>query len=798
MMIDFEQLGLFYLGRRIAGVDAPPDPAAPILLDARDLTTHAVCVGMTGSGKTGLCVALLEEAAIDGVPAIVIDPKGDLGNLLLGFPELRPEDFRPWIDEDDARRKGISPEELAGQISGKWREGLAAWGQDGARIERLRRTVDLALFTPGATFGTPLAVLRSFTAPDASAGPDELRERIAGAASGLLSLLGLDADPLQSREHALLSAILGYAWGEGRGLELADLVREIGQPPFDRVGVLDLETFYPARERTALALRVNNVLASPGFAAWMEGEPLDIGRLLYTREGKPRLAILSIAHLGDAERMFFVCILLNELLAWMRRQPGTTSLRALLYMDEIFGYFPPVANPPSKPLMLTLLKQARAFGLGVVLSTQNPVDLDYKGLANCGTWFLGRLQTERDRERMLDGLMGAAGGGLDRTELSTLLSSLRSRRFLWHSVHQPEPSLFESRWALSYLRGPLSRPQIQALSRPAEGAPPRFEPAPPAAPPVPMRPAGPAQTGPGIRPAVPVEAAECFLDVSALFPDRTADGVLRPFLLGSANVHYAAPRFGLDVWRRLVLFAPLEADLLPNPWDDPRTMILASLPPTQPAPAAGRPFAPLPTPAARPKSYATWSRGLVTHLYQARPLRLWHCPELKLVARPDETERDFRGRVALAAREARDGGVDQIRRKYASKLQTLADRIRRAESRVSVEQAQYQQQQASSTIQIGATIVGALLGGRRRGVGGLAAAARGAARSEKERGDIARAAQEVEALRSQFAALESEVERAVHALQATGTIGDPLVTEMEVAPRKADITVERVGLAWLG
>jgi hypothetical protein len=408
-MPDFEKLGAFYLGREYDLETAKPRDEL-LLYDAKDLTTHAVCVGMTGSGKTGLCLSLLEEAAIDGIPAIAIDPKGDLGNLLLTFPELRPEDFRSWIDPGEAARSGITLDELAEQTAKRWREGLAAWGQQPARIARFRDSADVAIYTPGANAGLPLALLRSFAAPPQAIrdDADALRERIAGAVSGLLSLVGIDADPLRSREHILLSRVLDEAWRAGREVQLADLVREIQSPSFKQVGVVDLESFFPAKDRFELAMSLNNLLASPGFAAWREGEPLDIQRLLYTSEGKPRLSILSIAHLSDAERMFFVTLLLNEVVAWMRSQSGTSSLRALLYMDEVFGYFPPTANPPSKMPMLTLLKQARAYGLGVMLATQNPVDLDYKGLSNAGTWFLGRLQTERDKARVLDGLEGAS------------------------------------------------------------------------------------------------------------------------------------------------------------------------------------------------------------------------------------------------------------------------------------------------------------------------------------------------------------------------------------------------------
>ncbi len=470
---DFEKLGVFYLGR-------PHDLRAgksrgdePLLYDAKDLVTHAVCVGMTGSGKTGLCLSLLEEAALDGVPAIAIDPKGDLPNLLLTFPDLSPGDFAPWINEDDARRKGLTPEAYAAQQAELWRTGLGRWGQDGERIRRLRAAADFAIYTPGSTAGLPLSIVASFACPPAAVREDAelLRERVATTATSLLGLAGVDADPLKSREHVLVSTLLDTAWRAGRNLDIPTLIQEIQSPPMSRVGVLDLESFFPSRARFELAMAVNNLLAAPGFGAWMEGEPLDVARLLRTPEGKPRVAIVSIAHLSDAERMFFVSLLLNEVLGWMRAQSGTTSLRAILYMDEIFGYFPPVANPPSKTPLLTLLKQARAFGLGVVLATQNPVDLDYKGLSNAGTWFIGRLQTERDKARVLEGLEGAAAGatGFDRQAMEATIAGLGNRVFLMHDVHEDGPVVFETRWAMSYLRGPLTRDPDQDPDRSAPG-----------------------------------------------------------------------------------------------------------------------------------------------------------------------------------------------------------------------------------------------------------------------------------------------------------------------------------------
>ncbi len=464
-MTDFEKLGVFYLGRIF-------DPAAkktteePLLYEAKDLTTHAVCVGMTGSGKTGLGIGLIEEAAIDGIPSILIDPKGDLGNLLLTFPHLAASDFRPWVDEGEAVRKQMSVDDYAVQTADVWARGLAHWNQDGARIARLKAAVDFAIYTPGSRAGLPLSILSSLDAPPAGFADDAaaLRDRVSAAVSGLLALVGVEADPLQSREHILLATVVDREWRAGRNLDLLALIRAVQDPGVDRIGVLPLEAFFPAKDRFALAMRLNNLAAAPGFSAWTEGEPLDVQRLLYTPEGKPRVSILSIAHLSDAERMFFVTVLLNEVLAWTRRQTGTSSLRALLYMDEIFGYFPPTANPPAKAAMLTLLKQARAFGLGIVLATQNPVDLDYRGLSNTGTWFIGRLQTERDKMRVIEGLTSAAAGeGLDRAALDHLLANLGNRVFLMRNVHEDAPVLFESRWCMSYLRGPLSPAQMGTL-----------------------------------------------------------------------------------------------------------------------------------------------------------------------------------------------------------------------------------------------------------------------------------------------------------------------------------------------
>ncbi len=544
----YERLGVFYLGREI-------DPKSQqlgdeLLYDSRDLTTHAICIGMTGSGKTGLCLSLLEEAALDGIPAIAIDPKGDIGNLVLTFPELRPEDFKPWVDAGEASRKGQSVDEFAAATSEVWKKGLAEWNEDGARIARLRDAAEVTIYTPGSDAGRSLSILKSFAAPDPVVAGDAtaLKERVSSAVGGLLGLLGIEADPIKSREHILLSAILDATWRKGQGADLAAIIQSVQKPPFDKIGVFDLESFYPAKDRMGLALQINGLLASPGFEAWLKGDALDIQKLLYTDAGKPRIAIISIAHLNDAERMFVVTLVANELVAWMRRQSGTTSLRALFYMDEVFGFFPPTAMPPSKTPLLTLMKQARAFGLGVVLATQNPVDLDYKGLGNAGTWFIGRLQTERDKARVIEGLLGTdAAGGLDKAAFDSMMANLSQRTFLMRNVHDDAPVLMRTRWALSYLRGPLTLNEIRQLT-PARAASPADQAAPAAR--------AAADAAPSTRPVLQAGVTERFV----ASPTGGKPLTYQARIGAKVRAHFVDAKAGMDAWESWYYLAPCNSD----------------------------------------------------------------------------------------------------------------------------------------------------------------------------------------------------------------------------------------------
>ena len=781
-MVDFEKLGVFYLGR-VFDPEARKTTEEPLLYEAKDLTTHAVCVGMTGSGKTGLGIGLIEEAALDGIPAIVIDPKGDMGNLLLAFPQLAPSDFRPWVDEGEAARKQMDVDQCAVQTAETWARGLERWGQDGARIGRLKAAADFAIYTPGSRAGLPLSILSSLAAPPAGFAADDaaLCDRTSAAVSGLLALVGVEADPLQSREHILLSTVVDREWRAGRDLDLLALIQAVQEPGVERIGVLPLESFFPAKDRFALAMRLNNLAASPGFSAWTEGEPLDVQRLLYTPEGKPRVSILSIAHLGDAERMFFVTVLLNEVLAWTRRQTGTSSLRALLYMDEIFGYFPPTANPPSKAPMLTLLKQARAFGLGVVLATQNPVDLDYRGLSNTGTWFIGRLQTERDKARVIEGLTSAAAGeGLDRATLERLMANLGSRVFLMRNVHEDAPVLLESRWCMSYLRGPLSPAQMGALmaARKAAAAVPA---APVAAPPA----AASAKT------VLPTAIAQVYL------PPRNAPTgaplVYRPALLAAARLHFVDLRQKLDAWqtvRHLVFPDPASGrlrwtDVQPAPEGEARE------------PAAGAAHENVPADLADPKRYAQHEKDYKAFLTETFTVDLPSLPAHRLTANLGESEGDFRIRAAQILREKRDEAVAELRKKYAAKIDALVERERRAEAKVENEKAQLSRQRVGTAVHFGAAALSILLGRR---VGGLGRATTGIGamtRAGKEKLDVAQAGETLEAVRRQRAELESEAGQEVARLMESFDPERLAVSSVRVEPRRADTVVQPLALAWV-
>ncbi|HUR34642.1 MAG TPA: hypothetical protein VM032_12655 [Vicinamibacterales bacterium] len=789
---DYEKLGVFYLGRRF-------DPASNaatddlVLYDSKDLVTHALCVGMTGSGKTGLGIAVIEEAAIDSVPVIVIDPKGDLTNLVLTFPDLRPEDFQPWVNEDDARRAGKDAGTFASEQAERWKKGLADWGQDGARIARVRDAAEFTIYTPGSTAGIPVSVLTSFEQP-AIDDPELVRERAQTTVSSLLAMAGVDAEPLKSREHILLTTILLSAWQAGESPDLAMLIARVQQPPMARIGVIDLESFYPMKDRVELAMTINALIASPGFEVWTQGEPLDVASFLRTASGRPRVSIFSIAHLDDTQRMFFVALLLNAVAGWMRTQTGTSSLRAMVYMDEIFGYFPPTANPPSKGPLLTLLKQGRAAGVAVVLATQNPVDLDYKGLSNIGTWWLGRLQTERDKARLLDGLEGASDhAGFDRAEIDRLLSSLTARVFLMRNVHEDRLTLFQSRWAMSYLRGPLGRDEIKRLSagrKAAAQTPTIGEPAAGAAP-APGRPVmGASSAG---RPVVPPEVPQYFS------PEATGGLVpLTPVVYGAANVRFIDAKLKLDITRLVTWTTPIGDGAVAVDWDAASAVDIAPEALERDAPDDAS-YAAVPAPALKSRNYDAWSKQFVTAITTKESLEILRSPSTGETSRPDESERDFRARLQQASREGRDRALEALRRKYAPRQAALDEKRRRAEQAVQRESQQASGQKLQTMISVGATLMGALMGRKAMTastIGRATTAVRGVGRSMKEAEDIGRAQETVQAIDEQRQALEDELKLETATLEAAGDPATETFERVTVKPKRTNVAVKLVGLMW--
>jgi hypothetical protein len=674
---DIEQPACFYLGREydIAAGQVLPD--RHVMYDARDLTTHGVVVGMTGSGKTGLGVSILEEAAIDGIPCIIIDPKGDLPNLLLQFPDLDPKDFEPWLNPEDARRKKMSPPEYAADLSKRWRQGLADSYQKTERVALCRASSEWRVYTPGSEAGLPLSILGSFAAPKGDPSREALNQRIDATAGALLGLTGLAADPVQSREHILIAQLLLHSWARGRDLDLRGLIQQVQAPPMDQIGAFDVETFYPEKERLRLAVALNNILAAPGFSTWITGEPLDLAKMLDGGD-RPRQVIFSIAHLDDAQRMFFVALLLEEVLNWTRKQPGTAGLRALVYFDEVFGYLPPhPANPPTKVPLMTLLKQARAFGVGVLLATQNPVDLDYKALSNAGTWFVGKLQTERDKARLVEGLEGVAaerGTLSDRTYLEGVISALKNRVFLLHNVHQPRPVVFQSRWALSFLRGPMSREQIAALMKPlkeslTDGA---KKPEAPAAKPVAV-PAGLRPVAVPVAPAAPKDRPELPDDVRQLFlpikhpPAPGEEVVYQPRVLALAGVAFVDRRKGLEHRTAYRLLAEPPAPGRSLNWMTAESVEAQPL--DAPEPAGG--WGTVPESVNGAKKLKALEKAFAEYLYGSARLRLFENRKLGLVSEPREDLLAFGQRCRDAALREAAKAYEAERLKYLPKFNAL-------------------------------------------------------------------------------------------------------------------------------
>ena len=782
--LDYEKLGSFYLGKKY-DFEKKELLNEYYLYDSKDLTTHGLCVGMTGSGKTGLCLSLIEEAAIDGIPVIAIDPKGDLGNLMLSFPDLKSEDFLPWVSQEEADKKGMTIEEYAKSTAELWKNGLQSWDEDGERIKLYKDSSDVVIYTPGSKSGIPVTALKTFDVPPKliMENSEALNEKIQTTVSGILSLVGIDADPLQSKEHILISNILSHSWLDGKSLTLADLIRLIQQPQFTSIGVFDIESFFPQKERMALSIKINSILASPSFSAWLEGESLDIGRFLYTKEGKPKISVFSIAHLSDKERMFFVTMLLNELVAWMRTQQGTSSLRALFYMDEIFGYFPPTSNPPSKLPMLTLLKQARAFGLGVMLAAQNPVDIDYKGLSNIGTWFIGRLQTERDKSRMIEGLQ-TINSGLDKSTLGDIISGLESRTFLVSNSNENKAEIFQTRWALNYLRGPITKPQIEILMKDKKEA--AF---------------GTADTittenknvssgiVQGNKPALPQEIKEVFLQ-----PEKYGEGKLlyKPYIYGEGKAHYVKSP-DIDVWDTAAFLIPM----------DDETAVFNESEQIKDAgfgTGAGENFSfeNIPSGILKKNAFSQFEKGFKQFLYETHTVSLFYSKDFKTYSVPEEEEGAFKGRIAHLVREKKDLELEKIKVKYSDKIDSQKEKLRKLSQNIDKEKEQYRQKNMTNIVDIGTTLFGAFLGKKKTVSAGRAATAlKGIGRTGKEKSDIDRATEEYGIQNEKLKEIEAEFQKDIENMQNKFNTDNIYVETISLPPRKTDITVQKFFLAWV-
>lgn len=788
---DYEKLGSFYLGKQY-DMEKKEVSNRYYLYDSKDLTTHALCVGMTGSGKTGLCLSVIEEAAIDGIPVIAIDPKGDLGNLMLSFPDLKPEDFLPWVSQEEADKKGMSIEDYAKSVSELWKNGLQGWEEDGDRIRLYKDSSDIMIYTPGSKAGIPVTALKKFDVPSEQImeSSEILNEKIQTTASGVLSLLGIEADPLQSKEHILISNILSHSWAERKSLTLEELIHFIQQPPFDKIGVFDIETFFSQKDRMTLSIKINSILASPSFSTWLEGESLDIAKFLYNKEGKPKISIFSIAHLSDKERMFFVTMLLNELVSWMRTQQGTSSLRALFYMDEIFGYFPPTSNPPSKQPMLTLLKQARAFGLGVMLATQNPVDIDYKGLSNIGTWFIGRLQTERDKARMIEGLQSInSSNDFDKGKLEDIISDLDSRVFLVNNANDSQPEIFQTRWALNYLRGPITKPQIEILMKEKKSK---------------ILPSVDIETqksssivqgevkADNIKPILPQGIEEVFLSVNKDYK-KNGKLIYKPYIYGEGKTHYVKASV-IDVWNVITYLIPLDEDLLAvfNESDNVKNINFDK------ESCSGFSFEELPVKMRNKDIFPKLEKEFKSFIYEKNTLQLFYSKDFKTYSAPEEEEGAFRGRLSHFLREKKDEELEKINIKYAGKLEAQKEKLRKLEQNIDKKKENYKQNNMTNIINIGTTIFGAFLGSKKRlNVGRAGTAINGMSRSSEKKSDIERVTEEYGIQNDKLKEIEAEFQKDMDNIQNNFNTENLSVESLNIPSRKTDITIQKFFVAWV-
>lgn len=783
-MQNFEKLGVFYLGKKF---DVAADKLSEdlSLYPSKDLTTHAVCIGMTGSGKTGLCLSLLEEAIIDKIPIIAIDPKGDISNLLLSFENLNQESFLPWVSQEEADKKGLSLEQFADTTAQVWKQGIESWGQTEERIKNMHANADFRIYTPGSSAGISVSLLNSFELPATEILNDSmaLSETVESSVTNLLDFIGEKESQPGEPAHTFISQIFMTTWLSGQGLTLEDLISRIQNPSFSKIGVMDLESFFSKTRRTKLALAINSFVASPKFKSWSEGQSIGkLGSFIYGEKGKPQVSIFSISHLEEKERMFFVSRLLNELVSWIRKQPGTSSLRAILYMDEIFGYFPPNGNPPSKKPMLTLLKQARAHGLGVMLATQNPVDLDYKGLSNTGTWFIGRLQTQNDKNRLIEGLKTTGTGAT--VNWDQLLSTLKQRVFVVHSVHANEPQIIQSRWALSYLRGPLTATHIAKLMAPYKNN-------------KGFKSDSSLQSQPDSvesKSDLDQKAPRLPQGIDSRFYKQDQQSNFIPHLGANMALHFTDNKRGLDSWVYKQVIVPFtETKLLHN-----AIKILSDTENLNQKEEYGT-FQELPGEALDLKTYKEFEKNIKDYFYQNFDLELWVVENEKIISNPGETENEFRGRLQHLLKEKKDGAIEVITKKYDRQIKMMENRIFKAQVKVEKEKSQLSQQKTNAAVDIGLSILTAVLGGRKGGLVSKARTAqRGVGRIGREKEDVSLAEDELLQYQKDLEKIRAQLEEKTIEIENQW---DPRLVSLQtvkITPKKTDLRCQWLGLVWVG
>jgi len=770
----YEKAGLFYLGK---DVDKTTQEVTELLtlLKNKNFTTHAAIIGMTGSGKTGLGIGLIEEAAIDNIPSIIIDPKGDMGNLCLSDANFSIDSFEKWVAEE-ANTQGIDAKELASQRAKLWKDGIYKWGQDSSRVEKFTK-VKKTIYTPGSLSGVPVNVISSLKVPSLEVlqDSDAYTSYLKTTTVSLMALLGMDVDAMDSKEYVFLAQIISDTWLQKKDLNIQELIAKIIEPPFEYIGVLPLDSFFPKKERFALATRFNTVIASPDFSLWLQGDSLDIQKLLYDTDGKAKISIFSISHLNDEQRMFFVTLLLNQYISWMRRQSGSTSLKALLYMDEIYGYFPPTKNPPSKEPMMILLKQARAFGLGVVLSTQNPVDLDYKGLSNIGTWFIGRLQTKQDIQKVIDGLGGKVGSSFQKDEIKQLLSNLNKRVFFLKSTHLEDVKLFTTRWVMSYLKGPLSKKEISLLMDQQKNDISKID----------------------DLSLLTKNDHNVYKDYQRL--DESISQYFEPSIddipqyISTISVisklHFIDKRRNIDNIKNIILSLPIDKNDKVYDWQQSIEVdsSFMNFPTNAPSNAKFQEISDL---LLKDKGLKLASKELKEYLYQTQKLVLYRCKDLKLDSLEQETKMEFQIRVQDVLNEQKDIAIEKLQERYDKKLKTLLDRLERAKDRVSKEQ----QDSTSSMLEAGISILGALFG--RTTPTKLGRAVSKGSKILKERGDLSRAEQRVAKIQDDIEDLEYELEDKIETISQKYTLDNIDITPVYIKPKKGDIDLEHIALVW--